>query len=199
MLDGPLPPQVNALYDAGVLDAMERVAQARFDDADELLALSAWIGSVPNPSGMYTSVMCRDEAWQPSAPGRVPEQGFGWPEEVRIAAAAASNGTLSASICPAWMSAQAAPRPPGPVRFEGPLLVTVGEFDPVTPVGNADRIRQQMPQARTVVLAARGHGLLESDPCAVMLAAAFFRSPSTPLDANCAALANPSAPAIGPR
>lgn len=254
-LDGPMPPEVNALYDASLLEALDRMlvacatdagcgaahpalrsrfeaaitqilaqpaalasgdrvtaqsvlgtlrallaagqgdvallamelmAQGRLDEVDAMLGLSAWIDLVPNPSGMYISVMCQDEAGHPTAPGRLPAQGQGWSSAVRVAAATHSNLALSAAVCPAWLSG-AAPKPvPKPVHFAGPTLVTVGEWDPLTPVGNADRIRTHMPQTRVVTLARRGHGLLESDPCVAQATAAFLRAPSSPIDASCA-------------
>lgn len=254
-LDGPLPPEVNAVYDASLLEALDRmlvacaadagcgaahpalrsrfeaaitqllaqpatlangarvtgpsvlgtlrallaagqgdpallamelVAEGHLDEVDAMLGLSAWIDLVPNPSGMYTSVMCQDEAGHPTAPGRLPAQGHGWSSAVRVAAATHSNLALSAAVCPAWL-ASAAPNPaPLPVHFAGPTLVTVGEWDPLTPVGHAERIRAHMPQTRVVTLARRGHGLLESDPCVARATAAFLRAPSSPNEATCA-------------
>jgi pimeloyl-ACP methyl ester carboxylesterase len=255
VLDGPLPREVNALYDASLLEALDRaiascavdaacnaakpalqsrfdaaitqllsqpatlasgarltgpavlgtlrallaaghgdaalltmdlVAHGRLDELDAMLGLSTWIDLVPNPSGMYTSVMCQDEAGHPTAPGRLPAQGEGWSSAVRVAAATHSNLPLSAAICPAWLSGTAPQPVPKPVYFGGPTLVTVGEWDPMTPVDSADRIRSRMPQTRVVTLARRGHGLLESDACVALVMAAFLRGPSSPIDASCA-------------
>jgi pimeloyl-ACP methyl ester carboxylesterase len=103
-----------------------------------------------------------------------------------VAAATQSNLALSAAICPAWLSG-AAPQPaPKPTYFGGPTLVTVGEWDPITPIGNADRIRGRMPQTRVVTLARRGHGLLESDACVAEVTAAFLKAPSSMIDTSCA-------------
>jgi pimeloyl-ACP methyl ester carboxylesterase len=253
VLDGPLPPQANALYSAGVLDAldqvlhacaarpacnaaypglrprfaqaleqlellpyplpggtavsghrllavlrthlaagaaqhlplaMELVARGRIDQADALLGLSAWIDRVPPISGMYLSVMCRDESGQAPTVGRLPSEGAGWPAAVRRASAQYGTQT-TASICPSWLRGQ--PRLPLPalVRSAVPTLVTVGQFDPMTPAANAALVREGLPQAHAVVFGGKGHGLLESDWCQLQVAAAFIDRPDRAPDTAC--------------
>jgi pimeloyl-ACP methyl ester carboxylesterase len=253
VLDGPLPPQANALYSAGVLDAldqvlgacaaqsacnaafpglrqrfaqaleqleqrphalpggavvsghrvldvmrthlatgaaqhlplaMELVAQGRIDQADTMLGLSAWIDRVPPVSGMYLSVMCRDESGQPPTAGRLPDEGSGWPDAVRRASA--QHGTqATSSICPAWLQGQQRLPQPTAVRSTVPTLVTVGQFDPMTPVTKAAHVREGLPQARVVVFGGLGHGLLESDLCQLQLAADFIERPDRAPDTTC--------------
>lgn len=257
VLDGPLPPQANALYSAGVLDAldqvlgacaaqpacnaaypglrprfahalaqleqqphalpggavvsghqvlhvmrthlaagasqhlplaMELVAQGRIDQADTMLGLSAWIDRVPPVSGMYLSVMCRDESWQPPTAGGMPEEGAGWPDAVRRTVA--QHGTKAASsICPVWLQGQQRLPRPAAVRSAVPTLVTVGQFDPMTPVTMASQVREGLPHARVVVFAGLGHGLLESSLCQLQVAAAFIERPDRAPDTTCAARA----------
>jgi pimeloyl-ACP methyl ester carboxylesterase len=253
VLDGPLPPQANALYSAGVLDALDQVlgacaaqppcnaaypalrerfaqalenleqrphalpgggvvsghrvldvmrthlasgaaqhlplamdlvAQGRIDQADAMLGLSAWIDRVPPVSGMYLSVMCGDEGGQPPTAGRLPQEGAGWPDAVRRASA--QHGTqATASICPAWLHGQQRLVRPTAVRSAVPTLVTVGQFDPLTPVTRASQVREGLPQARVVVFAGLGHGLLESDLCQLQVAAAFIEQPDRAPDTTC--------------
>jgi len=253
VLDGPLPPQANALYSAGVLDALDQVlgacaaqpdcnaaypglrarfaqaleqleqrphmlpggaagsgqrvlnvmrthlaagaaqhlplamdlvAQGRIEQADAMLGLSAWIDRVAPASGMYLSVMCRDENGQPSTPGRLPEEGAAWPDAVRRASAL--HGTqATTSICPAWLQGQQRLPRPTAVRSAVPTLVTVGQFDPMTPVTKAAQVREGLPQARVVVFGGQGHGLLESDLCLLQVAAGFIERPDRAPDTTC--------------
>lgn len=253
VLDGPLPPQANALHSAGVLDALDQVlsacavqpacnaaypglrqrfaqaleqleqqplalpgggavsghrvldvmrthlaagaaqhlplamdlvAQGRIEQADALLGLSGWIDRVPPVSGMYLSVMCRDESGQPTAAGRLPAEGAGWPDAVRRASA--QYGTqATAAICPAWLQGQQRLPVPAAVRSAVPTLATVGQFDPMTPVTQAARVREGLPQARVVVFGGLGHGLLESDRCQLQVAAAFIERPDRAPDTAC--------------
>ncbi len=94
-----------------------------------------------------------------------------------MASATHANVTLSAAICLAWLAGLAPRRAPGPARFSGPTLLTVGEWEPRTPVGRAERIRAEMPQTRIVTL--REPGL-----CVVQMKAAFLRGPSPLIDAT---------------
>ncbi len=253
VLDGPLPPQANALYSAGVLDALDQVlgacaaqpacnaaypglrarfaqaleqleqrphmlpggaavsghrvldvmrthlaagaaqhlplamdlvAKGRIEQADAMLGLSVWIDQVASVSGMYLSVMCRDESGQPPTAGRLPEEGAGWPDAVRRVSALHGTQTTT-SICPAWLQGQQRLPRPMAVRSAVPTLVTVGQFDPMTPVTKAAQVREGLPQARVVVFGGLGHGLLESDLCQLQVAADFIERPDRAPDTAC--------------
>lgn len=258
VLDGPLPPQVNALYSASVLDAldqvlgactmqtacnaafpglktrfaqalvqleqqpyvlpsgvnvsgrrildamraqlasglvqplplaMELVSQGRIEQADSLLGLSAWIDWIPPVSGMYLSVMCRDESGHPSTTGGLPTEGRGWPDAIRRASAQISASATRA-ICPQWLQGQQIEPVPKPARSIVPTLVTVGQYDPMTPITHAAKVIEGLPQARVVVFGGRGHGLLESDLCQLQLVAAFVDEPDRAPDTRCVPAAN---------
>lgn len=253
VLDGPLPPHANALYSAGVLDALDQVlascalqpacrssfpglrdrfaaallrleeqphilpsgarvtghrvldvmraqlaagqarhlplamamvSQGRIAEADGLLGLSGWFDWVPPVSGMNLSVMCRDESGHPPVAGRLPAEGAGWPEAVRHAAARYGTRATSA-ICPVWLQDQPRLPVPAPVRSDIPTLLTVGEFDPLTPAANASALRGGLSQLQVAVFGGRGHGLLESDACQLHMAAAFIEQPDRAPDAAC--------------
>lgn len=164
--------------------AMELVAQGRIDQADVLLGLGAWIDRVPPVSGMYLSVMCRDESGQPMAAGGLPAEGAGWPDAVRRASAQYGTQATTA-ICPAWLQGQQPLPAPAAARSSVPTLVTVGQFDPMTPVTHAARVHGGMPQARVVVFGGLGHGLLESDICQLQVTAAFIEQPNRAPDTAC--------------
>ncbi len=253
VLDGPLPPERNALYSAGVLDALDQVlaacalqpachaaypslkapfaqalaqleqqpqalpggalvsghrvldvmrahlaagqaghlplamalvAQGRLEEADALLGLGGWIDWVAPVSGMYLSVMCRDESGHPPTAGRLPAEGAGWPDAVRRAAGLHGTRATSA-ICPGWLQGQPVQAVPAPVRHAVPTLLSVGQFDPLTPVTHASGLRAGLPQSQVVVFGGRGHGLLESDACLLQLAAAFLDRPERAPETAC--------------
>jgi pimeloyl-ACP methyl ester carboxylesterase len=164
--------------------AMDLVAQGRIDQAEAMLGLGAWIDRVPPVSGMYLSVMCRDESGQPPTAGRLPDEGAGWPDAVRRASG--QHGTqATAAICPVWLQGQQRLPRPTTVRSSVPTLITVGQFDPMTPVTKAAQVREGLPQARVVVFGGLGHGLLESDPCQLQVAAEFIERPDRAPDITC--------------
>lgn len=164
--------------------AMELVSQGRIAEADGLLGLGGRFDWVPPISGMYLSVMCRDESGHPPVAGRLPSEGAVWPEALRRAAA--QFGTQAASaICPVWLQDQPRLPVPAPVRSDVPVLLTVGQFDPVTPATNAATLRSGLRQAHVAVFGGRGHGLLESDACQLEMAAAFIEQPDRAPDMSC--------------
>lgn len=164
--------------------AMDLVAQGHLEQADAMLGLGAWIDRVPPVSGMFLSVMCRDESGHPPTAGRLPDEGEGWPDAVRMTAA--RHGTqATTALCPSWLLGQHGLVRPSAVRSPVPTLVTVGQFDPMTPVTHANRLRADLPRARVVVFGGSGHGLLETDRCQLQIAADFIDHPERTPDLTC--------------
>ncbi len=68
-----------------------------------------------------------------------------------------------------------------------PTLIFAGEFDPVAPPSNGERVARQLANATFVEFKGTGHGVLRSNPCATALGVAFFADPTAPLDTSCVA------------
>jgi pimeloyl-ACP methyl ester carboxylesterase len=66
-----------------------------------------------------------------------------------------------------------------------PVLMSVGELDPLTPPSFAQSIAQRFPNARVITLPAWGHEL--APPCSFVIATQFFDAPAQPLDTTCLA------------
>jgi TAP-like protein len=71
------------------------------------------------------------------------------------------------------------------VSRDVPTLITVGQFDGVTPIINADRFKSQFTKSKKVVFNGRGHTLVQFDSCMGLIAAAFIDSPTRELDTTC--------------
>lgn len=93
--------------------------------------------------------------------------------------------------CAAWPVPRAAPRRTSSFWSAVPVLLLSGEADPVTPPRWAERLLPDFPNARHVVLAGQGHGVL-SRGCVPRLVAEFLDAGSgARLDLSCAAAIRP--------
>jgi len=63
-------------------------------------------------------------------------------------------------ICAHWPAAAVPPAFKSPVRSNAPALLLSGEFDPVTPPANAERVAAGLPASLHVVAPGQGHGVL---------------------------------------
>lgn len=129
----------------------------------------------PSASGLYYSTMCVDDDPSLTKPGAVPEQASGWATQVRIAAAEQS-GYVSRALCGAW-PATGHRLPPVPRGNQLPVLVTAGQYDPITPPANFRFIQSYLPNSHLVVFPRQGHGLLEGGSCMMELARQFIDRP----------------------
>jgi len=94
------------------------------------------------------------------------------------------------TACAAW-PAGSPDAPRERFRSEAPALLLSGEADPVTPPRWADALAKDLPNARQVVLAGQGHGVLVRG-CVPRLVAEFLDAGSAAgLDLSCAAAIAP--------
>ncbi|RMG32428.1 MAG: alpha/beta hydrolase [Gammaproteobacteria bacterium] len=82
--------------------------------------------------------------------------------------------------CRWWPHAPVAQRLRRPLVSAVPTLLLAGEFDPVTPPEWAERTAAQLPEGNLLIFAGMGHGVLDSDDCAVAATRAFWRDPAAP-------------------
>ncbi len=82
-----------------------------------------------------------------------------------------------------------------PVRSAIPVLLLSGEFDPVTPPEWAEAAAAPLERGHLFIFPAIGHGVLDSDACAVRLVRAFWADPAVPRPPACLdALYEPPSP-----
>jgi pimeloyl-ACP methyl ester carboxylesterase len=182
---------------SGVPLFMQRVA--RGDIAGARLAIPKTFDAVlpvlgsrapftPVPLGANAALICQDDLGLAGESGALPSVAAAWPEAVGRAVLAASTLAFDQAQCGVWVDGAVAMDPKQRiVRGDMPVLTTVGQFDSTTPPSLTARLGTRFSANRTVVIANRGHGLLESsDPCAFALHVAFIDAPTSPLDTACA-------------
>lgn len=72
-----------------------------------------------------------------------------------------------------------------PVRSDIPTLILAGEFDPVTPPEWAEASVATLSHGALFIFPKIGHGVLDSDACAVRLVRAFWDEPARPRPPAC--------------
>jgi pimeloyl-ACP methyl ester carboxylesterase len=165
---------------------MDLVARGDLAGADALLPFVNNLILAINPSGMFYTVTCTDDAGLTTpASNDLPPTGQGWPDALRVLMAREGRG-LQARACPIWTKGQTlSTAGQRPLRSDLPSLITVGQFDASTPTTSADLLLTTLSRARKLVFTGRGHGLLESEACMLSIAAAFVDDPAKPLDSSC--------------
>ena len=89
------------------------------------------------------------------------------------------------SNCRFWPSGDAGEAFRQPVHSEVPSLLLAGEFDPVTPPQWAYLAAHSLPRGQVFSFPGIGHGVLDSDACAIDLVQAFLRDPQAPQPPAC--------------
>jgi pimeloyl-ACP methyl ester carboxylesterase len=142
----------------------------------------------PVPLGANSALICHDDLSLAEEAGALTSVAAAWPEAVGRAVLTASTLAFEQAQCSVWVEGAVAMDPTQRVvRGDMPVLTTVGQFDNATPPSLTARLGARFSANRTVILANRGHALLESiDPCAFALHVAFIDAPTTPLDTACA-------------
>lgn len=171
-----------ALYDRHLVPLLpELIRQMRARNRDLLAGLAGALAPDPareNPWLLY-AVECYEQAPLRS-PDTVAAIGARHP---RLAALA---DTAAGRICRAWHDHRAdTALLRRPVASEVPVLLSSGEFDPVTPPGYARRVAEHLPRSRTLEVRAMGHATLPFTACTRALTIAFLDDPGRPLDTAC--------------
>ena len=159
---------------------LHRAAEGNFEPLanQALFYRRVLVGTGSN--GMYLSITCAEDL-----PGIKPGEGE------RLGA----NTFLGdyrlrqqREACALWPRAQVERNYTAPVRVDVPVLILTGEWDPVTPPANGDRIAKNLPNSLHIVVPHGAHGLggLEGIDCVLGLTTGFVEQGTTRgLDTSC--------------
>jgi hypothetical protein len=110
-------------------------------------------------NGMYLSVTCAEDLpWiKPGEGERMAENTFLGDYRLR----------QQREACALWPRAQIEPNYAQPVKSDVPVLILTGQWDPVTPPSNAERIAKTLSNSLNIVVPSGAHGLggLEGMDC----------------------------------
>ena len=131
-------------------------------------------------NGMYLSVVCAEDLpWiKPGEGERFAANTFLGDYRLR----------QQREACALWPRADVERDYTAPVRVDVPVLIFTGEWDPVTPPSNGDRVAKHLPNSLHVVVPDGAHGLggLEGGDCILGLMAEFVAQGTTKgIDASC--------------
>lgn len=165
---------------------MDRIAAGDLVGADALLPFVSNLVLGTSEYGVYFTITCTNEAGVGTpASNSLPAGGAGWPDAVRRLIANNGNG-LAARLCPLWTQGQTlSTTVASPLRSNIPSLITVGQFDGTTPATQADRLQGGLSRSYKIVFAGRGHSLLESDVCMLLVTAAYLDDLTRLPDTSC--------------
>jgi len=159
---------------------LHRAAEGNFEPLanQALFYRRVLVGTGSN--GMYLSITCAEDL-----PGIKPGEGE------RLGA----NTFLGdyrlrqqREACALWPRAEVERNYTAPVRVDVPVLILTGEWDPVTPPANGDRIAKNLPNSLHIVVPHGAHGLggLEGIDCVLGLTTGFVEQGTTRgLDTSC--------------
>jgi pimeloyl-ACP methyl ester carboxylesterase len=159
---------------------LHRAAEGNFEPLanQALFYRRVLVGTGSN--GMYLSITCAEDL-----PGIKPGEGE------RLGA----NTFLGdyrlrqqREACALWPRAEVERNYTAPVRVDVPVLILTGEWDPVTPPANGDRIAKNLPNSVHIVVPHGAHGLggLEGIDCVLGLTTEFVAQGTTKgLDTAC--------------
>jgi pimeloyl-ACP methyl ester carboxylesterase len=151
----------------------------------ELQAAAIAGSAVPESAfseGLRLSADCRDEVPSSAAADRVDDESL---TPVGRALAADVNALLAA--CALWAAGESAPSAAEPVTGAVPVLVLVGEFDPLSPPAYGASVAARLDQAVVVQVGGAGHRVHDVDACTTGLVQAFLTDPADDVDGACAA------------
>ena len=159
---------------------MHLAAEGNFQPVAQqaLFYRSVLVGTGSN--GMYLSITCAED---------VP---FIKPGEGERLAANTFLGDYrlrqQREACALWPRAEIEPDYVKPVKVDVPVLILTGEWDPVTPPSNGDRVAKHLPNSLHIVVPHGAHGLggLQGTDCILNLMTEFVaRGTTKGLDTSC--------------
>ncbi len=137
--------------------------------------------------GMYFSVMCAEDGTlaiePPDSTGLRPE----------VAKRNAGDQEDFEKLCRLWKVQPLPNEVNDAVKSDVPALVLSGQFDPITPPVNGERVAATLPNSFAFTFPNTGHGALNSEKCAERIAGAFLNEPSVKPDASCVTSLKPPA------
>lgn len=131
-------------------------------------------------NGMYLSITCAEDLpWiKPGEGERLAENTFLGDYRLR----------QQREACALWPRAEVEPHYADPVRVDVPVLILTGEWDPVTPPANGDRVAKTLKNSLHIVVPHGAHGLggLEGMDCIDRTITEFVaRGTTKDLDTTC--------------
>ena len=128
--------------------------------------------------GMFTTIGCNEEVPfnNPAADDDLPPQ---------LAAVFLGQAENEAELCAQWGGQTPDAIENEPVVSDIPTLITVGEYDPITPPRWAQLAAETLTINQLFEFRGTGHAAFTSSLCAVDLMVAFVDSPAQSLDSSC--------------
>lgn len=175
---------VFALFDA--LDA----AFAEYDDTEfgEDDFEEAFVDIDDDAEGMFAAVECYEEM-----PFNNPSIAESLAEDLspEIGDVFVESAFMQADDCAIWQVGRAADIETQPVISDLPTLVISGSYDPITPPVWAASAASYLPNSFYYNFPNMGHGVYDTDECAISIMVAFLADPTTEPDAACVASVPP--------
>lgn len=131
-------------------------------------------------NGMTFSTRCADEAGWPAAQAKM--DGIN-PQVARVI----QKSMNIQDICEIWPHADLPEEASNLIHSEVPTLIFSGEFDPVTPLANAQVISAGLPNSQVYQFPGLGHGAFMKHRCPTVMALAFLDKPDQAVDSSCIA------------
>ncbi len=139
------------------------------------------IGSDLHSQGMYYSVLCSEVLNHPQV--EIGYEGL-YPQVVTTLA---PQDDALGEICEAWDVEPLEEYVYEPVVSEIPTLLMSGQFDPITPAFNADRVAETLNASYAYTFPGVGHGSFSSSECSLSIGLAFLNDPTQEPEAGCIA------------
>jgi pimeloyl-ACP methyl ester carboxylesterase len=133
----------------------------------------------PVSTGMYYSVMCREEVVFEAYEDALARAAALPPQLVEHFAA------FAFTLCESWRSGQASPVENEPVVSDIPTLVLTGQYDPVTPPAFGQLAAESLANSFFYEFPGTGHCPSFSNSCALDIVLAFLDDPGKEPDASC--------------
>ncbi len=156
---------------------MDRASAGDYGPIGNIASLFVFDTSVA--TGMYFSVMCAEDGSLPPAP---PDNTGLRPE---VAERNAGDQEDFEKLCRLWNVQPLPNEVNGVVNSDVPALVLSGNFDPITPPANGERVAATLRNSFSFTFPNTGHGALNSEDCAMGIARAFLDNPAQQPDASC--------------
>ena len=89
------------------------------------------------------------------------------------------------AVCQIWEQQSVPPEQKQPVKSSIPTLILSGEYDPITPLSNAQQAMQTLSNSYLFVFPALGHGVFTEHSCPDGIMQAFMQHPTVKPDSGC--------------
>lgn len=158
------------------------VSRAEEGDFSFALNIAALLGASQDDmaDGMYMTVVCSEY-------GDTPENALRFPGVLtRLADSAQTDAKQVLTLCRDWRIRLLDKALLEPVQSDIPALLLSGQFDPITPPSQAERVAAKLTRAFRYTFPGGTHGQAFTVPCANQIIAAFLDAPANAPDGTCA-------------